>query len=499
MWKKFFNFRTSFSIDLRSLALFRITLGCCLFVDTFIRCFYIEDFYTDQGVLPREALDPAAFKIWHLGFNLLSGTWDWQFTLFMLTMLMSLGMILGSYTRLCTLASLLLLGSIHLRNPTILHSGDALMRVLLFWSLFLPTNAHFSIDRIVNPKKSEESDSFLNVGTIGLVLQICSVYLFAGAAKWDPVWHTEGSAVYYALSSDNFGTMLGRYLLNFPQLLSFLTFSTLTLEFVGPLLILFPLPGAPLRRAWVCGAFIFFHLGLAMTMWLGLFPWVCIAAWIALFPSFFWEKLGKLPFWKQPGTAPLVPNFIKPPAPSLRYSKLSQCLAGFYIFLIFYWNLSFFPDLNIERPKWLAFTINVSELYQRWAMFSPRPSRANGWFVIDSDLANGSKVDPWANDKKVHYDQYVDLPEAFKNVPWRKYLSKIVFKENEKKRFFLARYICQHWNHTHENPGEKIKTLRIFFMLQETPPPGQALSQAKKIRLWRHYCTDKPENWDTFF
>src|SRR5205807_1922 len=37
--------------------------------------------------------------------------------------------------------------------------------------------------------------------------------------------------------------------------------------------------------------FVLFHLGLALSMELGNFPWVCMAMWVALLPASFWDRL----------------------------------------------------------------------------------------------------------------------------------------------------------------------------------------------------------------
>ena len=62
-----------FNIDLRSLALFRILVGVCLFVDIVYRIPFAYDFYSDQGVLPREALVTKFMNVWEISVFLISG------------------------------------------------------------------------------------------------------------------------------------------------------------------------------------------------------------------------------------------------------------------------------------------------------------------------------------------------------------------------------------------------------------------------------------------
>ncbi|MFT4730328.1 MAG: hypothetical protein ACI9UN_004852 [Granulosicoccus sp.] len=45
-----------FSLDFRSIALFRVLLGAFLLCDLLLRSVDLSDFYTDAGVLPRHRL-----------------------------------------------------------------------------------------------------------------------------------------------------------------------------------------------------------------------------------------------------------------------------------------------------------------------------------------------------------------------------------------------------------------------------------------------------------
>ena len=52
--------------------------------------------------------------------------------------------------------------------------GDLVLRLLLFWSIFLPLGAKFSVDEIKKGKSFETE--FFSVGTMALILQICFIY-----------------------------------------------------------------------------------------------------------------------------------------------------------------------------------------------------------------------------------------------------------------------------------------------------------------------------------
>ena len=55
------------AVDLRSLALFRVALGTCLLIDLAGHIPQIDDFYTDAGILPRDALISQFGQSWARG------------------------------------------------------------------------------------------------------------------------------------------------------------------------------------------------------------------------------------------------------------------------------------------------------------------------------------------------------------------------------------------------------------------------------------------------
>jgi predicted DCC family thiol-disulfide oxidoreductase YuxK len=288
------------TLDLRSLALFRIAFGSCLLMDLLLRIPQIDNFYTDKGVLPRDLLVRELGDAWVASLHLMSGQWAVQLALFLVAVVFALGFIAGYRTRLCAIASWLLLTSMQVRNPTILHGGDTLLRVMLFWCMFAPLNGRCSLDRALNPEDPPLPSRQFSPATLVILFQICAVYLFAFADKMHPVWLTERSAVYYALNLDIFATSFGHWLLGHPALLRAATTGTLLLEGFGPILALSPFLSDRLRLLAVV-SFIGFHAGLAISMRLALFPWTCAAVWLALLPATFWDGLTRRFAGREPG------------------------------------------------------------------------------------------------------------------------------------------------------------------------------------------------------
>src|SRR5262245_7892777 len=274
-----------FSLELRSLAVFRIGLGIMLLQEWLNRLVDLRLHYTDDGVLPRGAIGANG----PISLFMLSGSAWWAGTLMGVGCVLAVLLLVGWRTQFVTLLSWFLLIGVHGRDFVIMQGGDQVMRMLAFWGIFLPLGACYSVDAFRAPLR-EWRPRVLSVGSVAYVVQICLIYWFAAAWKTAPEWREHFTAVYLALSLDGFATSLGHWLLNFPTLLKGLTIGTMVLEIFGPALLFLPIANAQLRLV-VIVSFISFHMGLALTMELGNFPWICCLAWVALLPTWFWDRL----------------------------------------------------------------------------------------------------------------------------------------------------------------------------------------------------------------
>src|SRR5262249_1652986 len=122
-----------FGLDLRSLALFRICLGVLLIWDLVIRSFDMTAHYTDDGVMPRSEMPEKWPRLLHS----LGGSATFEAMLFVVAGIVALGLAAGYRTTLAAFLSWLLLHSLFGRNYLILQGGDAFLRVMLFWGMFL--------------------------------------------------------------------------------------------------------------------------------------------------------------------------------------------------------------------------------------------------------------------------------------------------------------------------------------------------------------------------
>lgn len=464
-----------FALDLRSLALFRIAVGFCLLVTLLVRLPQIGAFYTDTGILPREALvrllGPA------LSLHLVTGSWLGQLAIFLVAIGFALALIAGYHTRLATVASWALLFSMLARNPLVAHAGEHVMQIMLFWGMFLPLNARWSLDAAAGRPLP---NPYLSPAGVAFILQLGALYWFAVAEKMHPAWTVQGSAIYYALHTDPLATPLGVALRDHLSFTRLLTVGTLTLEFLGPFLAIAAVAVFPLRLVAVV-AFVGFHVGLAATIRLGSFPWICAAAWLALLPPGVWDR--------SPGRATdawltrisALPRLSgRPPRPA---GVLSHLLVSGSLILVTMGLLSPPPRLSRQGSHPAQRFLDQAGLLQRWEMFAPHPSLESGWFVMQGMTRSGQRVDVWGQGTDER--RPTDFGKAYRNQQWMGYVFLLRVPQLAGYRPYFARYLCREWNRRN---GDALDSLSIAFVGAQTPSPGEPAVPPVKREIHRQAC-----------
>ncbi|MEM6582091.1 MAG: HTTM domain-containing protein [Pseudomonadota bacterium] len=281
-----------FAIDLRTLALFRICLGLVILVDLFLRAQTLTAHYTDAGVWSR-ADASAALGQFGFSLHLLSGSAGFQIVLFIFSGLLAVLLILGYRTRWVAVLSWLMLVSVNNRNFLILQSSDTLMLALLFWSLFLPLGARWSVDAALD-REPARTEKILSAASAALILQVLYVYFFGALLKIGGSWTVDKDAVYLALHFSAYASSLGVWVGEHLPLsvLRLLTNYTWYIELIGPLLVLLPFYTARIRAVIVPGLMLL-HVGFALLLTVGIYPYLSLTSLLILIPSEFWEYLRK--------------------------------------------------------------------------------------------------------------------------------------------------------------------------------------------------------------
>jgi hypothetical protein len=283
------KFGELFGADLRSLAALRISLAVIVLMDLVARLPDMRVHYSDQGVFPRSLLVDS-FVRWRWSLNLINDTVEFQVFLLLAAIGAAICMLLGFHTKVMVLAVWILVVSLQVRNPYVLSGADTLLRVLLFWSMFLPLGAVWSMDSRRSPPVQQAFKRTISLATVGILLQICFMYWFTAALKSSPEWRSDGTALYYSLGANHITKPFGEYLHQFPELLRVLTHASLGLEIVAPILLFSPFFTGPVRT-FAAGSIMAFHFGIYLTMDVGIFPWTSALCMTCFLPSWFWDNL----------------------------------------------------------------------------------------------------------------------------------------------------------------------------------------------------------------
>lgn len=278
--------------DLRSLAAARIGLALLILVDVALRCRDLQAHYGDLGVLPRGALLQHFSNAWHWSLHFYSGLTSAQGVLFFCQAIIALALLVGYRTRLAVVLSWVLLVSLHHRNWLILQSGDTLLRCLLFFAMFLPMGARWSMDSAFGKDGTARDSRWCSWGGAGWTLQVMIVYWCSLIHKWHPAWH-KGFAVEMAVHLESFATPLAVWARDYPAMLSWLTHGTLVIEALGPLLLLIPFRNG-LNRTLAVFLMLGFHTSISLFLEVGLFGWIMAVAWLFFLPGSFWKSLDGL-------------------------------------------------------------------------------------------------------------------------------------------------------------------------------------------------------------
>lgn len=487
------------SVDLRSLAVLRIGLALMLIADLLSRWGDLTAHYTDAGVLPRALLFESEGLRAYLSLHSLHGSGMWQAILFAVAGYFAMTLLLGVRTRLATFGSWVLLLSLHHRNPVILQAGDALLRMLLFWGMLLPLGARWSLDSTSGPLTlyRRKDNSLLSVAGVAILLQVCLVYWFTATFKDHPMWWNQNAA-YFALHVDQLVTPFGMWLRQIEWLLPILTKAAFTLAIAAPILVFCPIWTGTARML-VILAMIGTHLALAMSLNLGLLPYVAALSWLVFIPGKFWDKLKTMirgqtglranqsrTHWmlamlrrvptlisgSRRGTGDVlidIPTTRRLGIKARGWEQLLACIALFYAIA---WNLQWLDSHSDDPilPVRVTATGDILRMEQNWNMLSPDALSNDGWFVMPATLINGETVDAFTGGA-LSWTNPVHVSDNQPSSRWRKYLRNLSNPQFDRHLTPFAEYIARSFNQTHST-AEQIVSFDIVFIRETTRPGG---------------------------
>jgi uncharacterized membrane protein YphA (DoxX/SURF4 family) len=453
------------TLDLRSLAAFRIAIGAVVCADALLRTRDFGLMFGSDGMFPPDVLRRHLGDAWSWSLGLLLDADWWNAAVLALEGIAGAALALGIGTRLATFVAWVAVVSVMRRTLPASNAGDPLLACLLLWGMFLPLGAVWSVDAERRRDCDLPPEPASRLASSALVLQIAAVYLSAGLAKLNDTW-LSGDAVSYALSLHDHGSYLGSRLAALTPLTRIMTWGAVATEILGPCLLL--AARKPRVRSAVAAVFIGFHAAVAALMSVGLFAAVGIAAWLAILPGECWDRATQL--------MPRGMNISRQSASGHRRALTQRPLTHAICAVVLSIAAAAFIHANTswrERPlpAPLQAAVRLLCLEQDWAMFGDVP-RQQQWVYGRAELADGRLVDLLRGGRPLE----TTLPAGgFMSLPhhrWQK-----IFWELPKptERIFspgIASALARDWNRRHAE-GERVRSLEIRFVrMTSDPVPG---------------------------
>lgn len=226
-WRRFFFEPSSPAV----LCIFRIAFGIVVLESALIGLLDLDTWYGPNGVLSLQLVkSQLGSKCLDLLLFLPPNDFSMQ-SLYAVYLLSALGVALGLFTRISSIALYLCISTLHYRNPIVINNGDDLMRVFAFFLMFAPAGAAFSLDNLFRKKTGKISPEKISPWPVRLMqLQITFSYFLYFWSKSGPTWW-DGTAVYYVLANpqlEHFPWPLDRTNIFVSRIL---TWGTLVIEF----------------------------------------------------------------------------------------------------------------------------------------------------------------------------------------------------------------------------------------------------------------------------
>jgi hypothetical protein len=469
--------RRAFAVDGRSLAAFRIAIGAVVCSDAILRTRDFGVMFTPNGMFPLSALGTflSAPGVWSLA-TAIDASW-WSSLMLILEGLAGAALAVGAGTRIATVAAWVAVVSVLRRTGPATNAGDLWLACLLFWGMFLPLGATWSLDAFFSggrpgqrrgDARSQTAETtaagraadprppraVLSAGSAALVLQIVAVYLASGLSKCNASW-LSGDAIARVLSVHDHGTRWGAAVGSSPWLTRPATWAVLLVEIVGPLLLL-AVPRPRVRLA-VAAVFIVFHASIAILMSVGLFAFVGMAAWLAILPASAW------PAAKSPTVSPAMRPAEGPASGTFGLAWQWCCVAAGCLAMASLVHHNG-PWRRLPLPRSLAAAINACCLDQDWGMFGEVFPQEQ-WVYARGELADGRVVDVLRGGRPM---ESVRPTDGFGSLPHHRWHKLFWEMPRPALRIFspsIAATLARRWNETHDAQS-RLRSLEIRYARQ---------------------------------
>ncbi|MGB6044723.1 MAG: HTTM domain-containing protein [Pirellulales bacterium] len=446
-----------------------------LLFDVIWRLTDLHVMYSDAGLMPADQMRRLYANSWRWSLHWWDGSIQFQLALFALSAVLAAALTAGYHTRLATIGCWIMWASLHTRAPFVINAGDSLIRTLVLWSMFLPLGQVWSIDAWRRGRSAaQRPQRIASVGTFAILLQVCLVYWLTAIYKLlTHNWRT-GGGLQNALDWGGYNKPLGILLTDHPTLSQILSYGTIAIELIGPVVVLLAWR-RPLLRIMGIATFVAFHAGIELCMYVGLFSYVSIAAWLLFVPAAFWDRVFSGS--KRGATeASDRQRTVARSRAAVWLNRTSGTLCFALLFVMVSYNVlglavtirtktdrQMTHDQRMRKiPRPLRQVAQVTLLGQYWSMFA-RPLTTSSWFIAKARLHSGDTVDLLRDGRPFNFERPQRLALLYPNHRWRKFVLALTHKIDHRKAFSqnLCDYLFQEWNGRHER-AEQIAVLELM-------------------------------------
>ncbi|WP_205957974.1 HTTM domain-containing protein [Flavivirga algicola] len=265
-----FNIKTYLSKNTNAapLAVFRIAFGAMM-------CFSIIRFWY-HGWIETLYIQPK-FHFSYYGFEWIKPLGGYTYLLFIICGVSALMVAIGFKYRLAIITFFLSFTYIELMDKTTYLNHYYFISLLSFLMIFLPANAHFSVDNILR-KKTYENVPKWTVDSVKLLLGI--VYFYAGLAKINSDWLFKAMPLKIWLPSKYDLPLIGNTLMHQDWFHFAMSWSGMLYDLAIPFLLLYRK-----TRIFAFALVLIFHVFTRILFPIGMFPFIMIVSTLIFFDA----------------------------------------------------------------------------------------------------------------------------------------------------------------------------------------------------------------------
>lgn len=261
-------------IDLFPLACTRILLGFTVLYLAVMRL-WNSDLYSAESIIPRESALEVIPQYMRPAYGFFFWPDSWSFFMQWVHVILLILLVLGLSKRgMVFFTWVVSLGFLQ-RNYSAIYGADIISCVFLFYLSFCRSDQHLSIlnwTKRISAAPQRNSDILSTVMFRMMQIHLSVIYAYTGLEKLKGLSWWDGTALWTVFGNTQIVMYDFTWLKHFPEIIAFLTFTTILFEVYFPAAML----SSKIRPFWLLAG-VLFHLGIGLVMAIFPFSFVMIS------------------------------------------------------------------------------------------------------------------------------------------------------------------------------------------------------------------------------